>query len=61
MLKVIPTEQQNKFKCYFCGDTRSVKYLVTTIGRKEVPCCNRCALLREVLIEKQNGGGNQCS
>lgn len=37
--------------CYFCGEKRSVKYLVTdAIGddgkpiEKEVPCCNKCIL-----------------
>lgn len=47
---MIPTETRNQCRCYFCGETRSVKYLVEimdpTIDSKptKVCCCNKCIL-----------------
>lgn len=54
VMKVIPVEQRGKRRCYFCGETRSVKYIVTVNNPKpsEVPCCNKCALMREILNKK---------
>lgn len=50
-MKVIPIEKRNKYKCYFCGTTKSVKYIVkindTIFSDKpsNVCCCNKCALV----------------
>lgn len=49
-MKLIPIEDRGKYRCHFCGETRSVKYLVNyfdpveTSEPIEVACCNRCAL-----------------
>lgn len=51
-MKIIPMEDRKKCRCYFCGDTRSVKYLIKisdpVVDSKpcEVTCCNECAALR---------------
>ena len=50
-MKTIPMEDRKKCCCYFCGETRSVKYLVKifdpVVDSKpcEVTCCNKCAAL----------------
>ena len=50
-MKIIPIEERKKCRCYFCGETRSVKYLVKifdpVVDSKscEVSCCNKCAAL----------------
>lgn len=50
-MKIIPRAERRKCSCYFCGETRSVKYLVKifdpVVDNKpcEVACCNKCALL----------------
>lgn len=50
-MKIIPTEDRKKCRCYFCGETRSVKYLIKIFDPvldskpSEVTCCNRCAAL----------------
>lgn len=52
-MKIIPKAERRKCSCYFCGETRSVKYLVKifdpVVDNKpcEVACCNKCALLYE--------------
>lgn len=46
--KLLPAEERKRNKCYFCGETRSVKYLVTIRdGSKniEVASCNKCACM----------------
>jgi transcription elongation factor Elf1 len=44
MLKLMPIEHRDKFRCSFCGANKSVKYL-NDIGKGiQVPCCNICAL-----------------
>lgn len=51
-MKIIPMEDRKKCRCYFCGETRSVKYLIKisdpVMDSKpcEVACCNKCAALR---------------
>lgn len=43
--RLLPTEERKRHKCYFCGETRSVKYLVSIQdGSKiiEVASCNKC-------------------
>lgn len=49
-MRIIPPNMRNQFRCGFCGETRSVKYIMdidnpelcdTVIG---IPCCNKCAL-----------------
>lgn len=48
-MKLIPIEDRGKYRCHFCGETRSVKYLVNCFDPVvasepiEVACCNRCA------------------
>ena len=50
-MNVIPIEKRNKCKYYFCGTTKSVKYIVkindTIFSDKpsNVCCCNKCALV----------------
>lgn len=50
-MKIIPVEDCKKCRCYFCGETQSVKYLVKifdpVVDSKpcEVTYCNKCALL----------------
>lgn len=48
-----PNWRSENLKCYFCGETRSVKYKTTVIvidsfpnenAEKEVCICNKCAL-----------------
>ena len=45
MLKLMPTEHRDKFRCSFCGANTSVKYLQEIDEAIQVPCCNRCALV----------------
>lgn len=50
-MKMIPIEDRQRHRCYFCEETRSVKYLVRifdpVLDNKpcEVACCNKCAAL----------------
>lgn len=50
-MKLIPIEDRGKYRCHFCGETRSVKYLVNCFDPVvssepiEVACCNRCCAL----------------
>lgn len=48
---IIPISQRENCRCYFCGETRSVKYTTEIVhpvdnSLLEVKCCNRC-ILRE--------------
>lgn len=48
MLKLINSTKFSdgmEIKCFFCGKTKSVKYIVDIDG-EEVFCCNKCALMR---------------
>lgn len=45
MLKLIPPEHRDKFRCSFCGTNKSVRYLKEVDKAIQVPCCNRCALV----------------
>ena len=55
-MKLIPNWQKQNLTCHFCGSKKSVKYTVRVAagnasipGRLDpVPCCNLCALKREV-------------
>lgn len=54
-LTINPNWRKENLKCYFCGETRSVKYKTKVIiidtfpndeeSKKEVCVCNKCALL----------------
>lgn len=50
-LELIPDWPNKKFRCYFCGETRSVKYMKTIFDPvidnnnwTKVCVCNKCAL-----------------
>lgn len=51
--KIIPIEQRHKYRCYFCGETRSVKYITEILDPvidskpTRVCCCNKCILIGE--------------
>ena len=51
-MKIIPIEDRKNCRCYFCGETRSVKYLVKIFDpiADSKPCevtyCNKCTALR---------------
>lgn len=51
-MQYIPDWQHKDLKCHFCGETRSVKYIVAVIDpvvdskATEVYCCNKCALMQ---------------
>ena len=30
-MKLIPISERNKYRCYQCGETRSVKYFIETV------------------------------
>ena len=56
-MKLIPNWQRENLRCYFCGDTRSVKYELeihdfTGNFPKVVCACNKCALARNKLEAK---------
>lgn len=48
--KLIPPEERSKYRCCVCGETKSVKYLISTHNPLEgdriyeLPYCNKCAL-----------------
>ena len=50
-MKIVPLDKRGKHFCYFCGEHRSVKYVVKVkdhvLDDKPVPvyCCNRCVTL----------------
>ena len=49
-MKLIPGWRDKNLKCYFCGETRSVKYSIKIIHddcimHRKVYACNRCALI----------------
>lgn len=50
-MKIIPNWQNQRKPCYFCGSTKSVKYMVETYEIMlsdepfEVCACNKCALI----------------
>ena len=47
-MKIIKNWQDKNLKCHFCGETRSVKYEVITLVKKEglktVCACNKWVL-----------------
>ena len=53
-MKIIPDWQNKQLRCYFCGETRSVKYTVevkSTVYKdkaQRVCACNKCALIHSV-------------
>jgi len=54
-VKLLPIEERSKHSCFFCGTSKSVKYIVELPENKQrdihsVYCCNLCAL--------KNEGGN---
>ena len=52
ILQIIPSSERSRYKCYECGERRSVKYLVRISGKMDgtgectVPMCNKCAALQ---------------
>jgi len=49
IVRLLDTAERLDQECYFCGEKRSVKYMVNggissdgSIIKKEVPCCNHC-------------------
>lgn len=58
-MKMIANWQDKKLTCYFCGETRSVKYMVEEFDRFksdepfEVCSCNKCALEHDLLTNKK--------
>lgn len=56
-MKLIPDWQSKNLRCYFCSETRSVKYSKTIFdpaldGKPtEVCVCDKCALMKEVKTE----------
>lgn len=43
-IELIPNWNKRNLGCYFCGETRSVKYLMTIDKFPyKVFCCNKCA------------------
>ena len=56
MLDLIPAKDRHKYKCYGCGETRSVKYfnksydLHTGKLINKIPYCNKCILLKAGMI-----------
>lgn len=48
-MQIIPADQRENLRCYFCGDTRSVKYTIRVFDpvlgtyQEDVCCCNKCA------------------
>ena len=57
-MKFIPNWREKKLKCYFCGEERSVKYIVEIFDRFvsdepfDVCACNKCALSHDHPTEK---------
>lgn len=56
-MKIIPAGLRQGLTCYFCGETRSVKYELEIHGftgdfPKTVCACNKCALTRNKLEAK---------
>jgi hypothetical protein len=51
IVKIIPVEKRQNYRCHFCGTTRSVKYVTEifdpVISDKPtgVCCCNKCLVL----------------
>ena len=49
-MKIIPNWKEKKFRCHFCGETRSVKYETEVFDpvisdKTTMVCiCNKCAL-----------------
>lgn len=56
-MKLIPSQRRENLRCYFCGETRSVKYELEIHDfdsdiPKTVCACNKCALSRNKLEVK---------
>lgn len=54
-MRIIPNWQEKNLRCHFCGETRSVKYMIEGFdgyGEICVPCCNKCALMFNHQTEK---------
>lgn len=53
ILAIIPADKRQNYRCFFCGETRSVKYVTEIMDPviNKVPtrvcCCNRCILKEE--------------
>ena len=63
IVRLLDTTERLDQRCYFCGEKRSVKYMVNggvdsdgQLIEKEVPCCNRCVVFHvftnDILEEK---------
>ena len=53
ILSIIPADKRQNYRCFFCGETRSVKYITEIIDHVidskpiKVCCCNLCILKGE--------------
>lgn len=50
MFKYIGPDFSGKRKCFFCGERKSVKYMMSICDRetgqqRDILCCNKCVLL----------------
>lgn len=54
-MKLMDLDCRKDKKCHFCGSKKSVKYSVTILdkfeNKIEVPCCNLCAILNNLIQE----------
>ena len=54
-MKLMDLDWRKDKKCHFCGSKKSVKYSVTILdkfeNKIEVPCCNLCAILNNLIQE----------
>lgn len=59
-MQLIANWRNKNLKCYFCGETRSVKYTVEIFNpvisdnSTKVCCCNKCAPLFEASKKENN-------
>ena len=51
IVSIIPPDKRKNYRCFFCGETRSVKYITEIIDPvidskpSKVCCCNKCILI----------------
>ena len=60
-MKIVPNWQNKNVRCYFCGETRSVKYTVCIEEydyHDTVYCCNQCALRFQKKYTEGEHNGN---
>ena len=52
IISMIPVDKRDEFRCHFCNETRSVKYIVEAFDPiidahkpSQLNCCNKCAFI----------------